>query len=173
MAHLLPQLRCQFAEFLNDCQLKRLRILYQLTCGSFQVRFYMFKEAQYYLSSLFTSIFIYIFRLYAFLEHFTQFFMSSHIISSSFYPLGLIQRPINFPISLRREGLLGASSFSLLVSAFSLGIFMEKRQLAIKLQCSYIETYLLPVQYRLFINLYSSLVQLLVVSNQVQKVMTV
>lgn len=71
MAHLLPQLRCQFAEFLNDCQLKRLRILYQLTCGSFQVRFYILKEAQYSLFSLFTSIFIYILRLYAFPEHFT------------------------------------------------------------------------------------------------------
>lgn len=44
MAHLLPQLRCQFAEFLNGCYLKRLRILYQLTCGSFQVRCFFFSR---------------------------------------------------------------------------------------------------------------------------------
>lgn len=148
MAHLLPQLRCQFAEFLNDCQLKRLRILYQLTCGSFQVRFIILKEAQYSLSSLFTSILSTSLYSMLFQNILLYFFMLSHIISSSFYPLGLIQRPINFPISLRREGLIAgslldqdqssplrlfASSFSLLVSAFSLGIFMETRNLASKL----------------------------------------
>ena len=35
MAHLIPKLRSQFAEFLNDCQLKRLRILYLLTGSQF------------------------------------------------------------------------------------------------------------------------------------------
>ncbi len=35
MAHLIPKLRSQFAEFLNDCQLKRLRILYSLTGSQF------------------------------------------------------------------------------------------------------------------------------------------
>ena len=32
MAHLIPKLRCQFAEFLNQSYLKRLRILSQSTC---------------------------------------------------------------------------------------------------------------------------------------------
>ncbi len=32
MAHLLPKLRCQFAEFLNQSSLKRLSILYLPTC---------------------------------------------------------------------------------------------------------------------------------------------
>jgi hypothetical protein len=31
-AHLLPKLRCQFAEFLNHGSLKRLGILYLSTC---------------------------------------------------------------------------------------------------------------------------------------------
>ena len=31
-AHLLPKLRCYFAEFLNQSSLKRLGILYQPTC---------------------------------------------------------------------------------------------------------------------------------------------
>ena len=32
VAHLLPKLRCQFAEFLNPSSLKRLGILYPSTC---------------------------------------------------------------------------------------------------------------------------------------------
>ena len=34
-AHLLPKLRCNFAEFLNEGSLERLGILYLPTCGGF------------------------------------------------------------------------------------------------------------------------------------------
>ena len=36
VAHLLPKLRCHFAEFLNQSSLKRLGILYPSTCVGFR-----------------------------------------------------------------------------------------------------------------------------------------
>lgn len=139
MAHLLPQLRCQFAEFLNDCQLKRLRILYQLTCGSFQVRFTI-KKAEYNLFSLSprekkTSFFFLVYYLDTFLPPFSFYAFSRTFysiclccrikISSSSYPLGSIQRPINFPISLRREGPAGHPLFRYSCQHSHLGYFLK------------------------------------------------
>lgn len=104
MAHLFPQLRCHFAEFLNDCQLKRLRILYQLTCGSFQVRFFLFqnfKETNFirlFLSFVFFSVItrFSLFRLYAFPEHFTQFI---YVVTSNLLII------LSFRLNLETESL--------------------------------------------------------------------
>ena len=99
MAHLFPQLRCQFAEFLNDCQLKRLRILYQLTCGSFQVRFFIsiFKENISYQFSIFLVIIRFsLFRFYAFPEHFTLFI---YVVTFAFLII------LSFRLNLETESL--------------------------------------------------------------------
>ena len=136
MVLLIPKLRCQFAEFLNDCYLKRLCILYLLTCGSIQVRLllvYLFPEHSNVRMVLpkrkkRTTSALTLTLSCSFLQQVSVECCQIYLkIFPSFNPLGQINKLrgrylidiLMNTISLRR----GVIPFSLLMSALSLGIF--------------------------------------------------
>jgi hypothetical protein len=55
-AHLLPKLRCQFAEFLNQSSLKRLRMLSSPTCVGFRYGLLIGSDAGLFLEALHRSV---------------------------------------------------------------------------------------------------------------------